>query len=200
MHSLITLAQSLGLAYAAGISPYATMTLVGLMSRAGWIGPLPGALGIFAQPLVLALVGLLAIAEFVATLVPGVATAWDSVHTVIRPPAAAALAVLTAWHADPTIIAMAAVLGGGLAFATHATKLGLRVAVDASPEPITNGAMNLTEYAIVGSMSYFVWQHPVASLVFALLLLIATILLLRLAWRWLKRLLSGSGANASERP
>ena len=196
MHPLITLAQSLGLAYASGISPYATMTLVGLMARAGWIGPLPGALGIFARPVVLALVGLLAIVEFVATLVPGVATAWDSVHTLIRPPAAAVLAVLTAWHADPSIIAMAAVLGGGLAFATHATKLGLRVAVDASPEPITNGAMNLTEYAIVGSMSYFVWQYPVASLVFALLLLIATILLLRLAWRWLKRLLTRPVSDA----
>jgi hypothetical protein len=89
---------------------------------------------------------------------------------------------------------MAAVLGGGLAFATHATKLGLRVAVDSSPEPVTNGMMNLTEYAIVGSMSYFVWQHPLASLAFALLLLIATILLLRLMWRWLKGLLSRGSA------
>ena len=39
------LAQSLALAYASGISPYATVALIGLMQRAGWIGPLPGALG-----------------------------------------------------------------------------------------------------------------------------------------------------------
>jgi Domain of unknown function (DUF4126) len=186
----MTLAQSLGLAYASGISPYATMTLVGLMSRAGWIGTLPGALGFLSQPVVLSLVGVLAVVEFIATLAPGVASAWETVHTVIRPPAAAALAVATAWHADPAIIAAAGVLGGGLAFATHATKLGLRVAVDASPEPITNGAMNLTEYAVLGSLSYFIWQHPMASLVFALLLLIATILLLRLMWRWMKRMLA----------
>src|SRR5437762_13279324 len=85
---IVTLAQSLGLAYASGISPYVTMTLVGLMARAGWIGPLPGALGIFAQPLVLSLVVLLAAVEFLATLVPGVGTATDSVDYVIRPPVA----------------------------------------------------------------------------------------------------------------
>jgi len=191
MSPLITLAQSLGLAYASGISPYATITLLGLMQRAGWTGPLPGALGALSQTWVLVIAAALAAIEFVATLVPGVASAWESVHTAIRPPAAAGLAMATAWHADPTIIALATILGGGLAVATHATKLGLRLAVDTSPEPVTNGVMNVTEWAIVGSMSYFVWHHPVASLVFALLLLAATIMLLRLAWRWVKRLIGG---------
>ena len=196
MSSVVTLAQSLGIAYASGISPYATITLVGLMQRADWIGPLPGVMGTLAHPAVLTVAGLLAIVEFGATLVPGIATTWEAIHTAIRPPAAAGLAVATAWDADPAVIALAAVLGGGLGFATHATKLGLRAAVDTSPEPVTNGAMNATEIGIVASLAYFVWNHPVASLVLALLLLIATILLVRLVWRTIRRLLTGRFAGA----
>ena len=195
MSSLATLAQSLGIAYASGISPYATITLVGLMQRADWIGPLPGVMGTLAHPAVIGIAGVLAVAEFVVTLVPGIATTWDAFHTAIRPPAATGLAVATAWNADPTIIALAAVLGGGLGFATHATKLGLRAAVDTSPEPVTNGAMNATEIGIIASMSYFVWNHPVASLVVALVLLIATILLVRLVWRALRRLITAPFAR-----
>jgi hypothetical protein len=61
--------------------------------------------------------------------------------------------------------------------------------VDTSPEPVTNGIMSATELGIIASMSYFVWNHPVASLVLALLLLIVTILLVRLVWRTIRRLL-----------
>lgn len=187
MNSLVTLLQSLGIAYTSGISPYATITLVGLMQRADWIGPLPGVLGSLSHPAVLAIAGTLALVEFLATLIPGIATVWDATHTAIRPPAAAGLAVATAWNADPTVIALAAVLGGGLGFATHATKLGVRAAVDTSPEPITNGAMNVTEIGIIASIAYFIWNHPIASLVIALALLVVTILAIRLAWRAIKR-------------
>ena len=195
MTSLGTLLQSLGIAYASGISPYATITLVGLMQRAEWIGPLPGVLGTLSHPAVIGVAGVLAVVEFAATLVPGIATTWEALHTAIRPPAAAGMAVATAWHADPTIVALAAVLGGGLGFATHATKLGLRAAVDTSPEPVTNGAMNVTEIGVIASLSYFVWNHPLVSLVLALVLLVATILLVRLAWRALRRLLTAPFAS-----
>lgn len=191
MGSLVTLLQSLGIAYASGISPYATVTLVGLMQRAEWIGPLPGVLGALSHPAVLGVAGTLAAVEFLATLVPGIATVWDATHTAIRPPAAAGLAVATAWHADPAVIALAAVLGGGLGFATHATKLGVRAAVDTSPEPVTNGAMNVTEIGIIASIAYFVWNHPVAALLIALALLVTMILAIRMAWRAIRRALVG---------
>ena len=187
---LVTLAQSLVLAYASGISPYATVTLLGLMQRAHWIAPLPGPLETLANPVVLGIAGVLALVEFVATLMPGVAATWDAVHTAIRPPAAALLAVLSAWHADASIIALAGLLGGGLGLATHATKLGVRLAVDASPEPVTNGAMNVVEWGIIGSVTYFVWNHPIAALVVSLALLVLTMLLVRLVWRVLRRILT----------
>jgi Domain of unknown function (DUF4126) len=186
METLTTLAQSLGIAYAAGISPYATVALLGLASRMSWIGPLPGVLDGLSHPLIIALAGFLAMIEFLATLVPGVASAWESVHSVIRPPAAAAMAILTAWHGDALLILSAAVLGGGLGLATHATKLGLRYAIDTSPEPVTNGAANVLEWSIIGSLTYFVWQYPWLALGLALVLLVLAIVLVRVIWRTLR--------------
>jgi len=192
MNSLTTLVQALGIAYASGISPYATVALAGLASRMGWIDSLPGALGAVSHPAVIVLASLLTAVEFLATLIPGVASVWETIHTAIRPPAAAALAVLTAWHGDPALIAAAALLGGGLGFATHATKLGLRYTIDTSPEPITNGAANIAELGLVASVTYAIWNHPFITLFVALVILVALILVVRLIWRTLRRVFRGT--------
>ncbi|HEY3134114.1 MAG TPA: DUF4126 domain-containing protein [Gemmatimonadaceae bacterium] len=192
MQSVITLAQSLGLAYLSGISLYATVALLGLGTRAGWIAPLPGLLSALTHPLVIGVATVLAVIEFLATLIPGVASLWEAAHTFIRPPAAAVLAVATAWHADPSLILAAGLLGGGLGLATHVTRLGLRVAVDASPEPVTNGIVNIAELSVLATLSYLVWNHPLLTLLIALVLLVLTAMLVRVVWRALRNLLSGN--------
>jgi uncharacterized protein DUF4126 len=191
MSSLTTLVQALGVAYASGISPYATVALAGIASRMGWIDSLPGALGAVSNPLVIAVASILTVVEFLATLIPGVASLWETIHTAIRPPAAAALAVLTAWHGDPALIAAAALLGGGLGFATHATKLGLRYTIDTSPEPVTNGIANVAELGAVATLAYTVWHHPYLALAVALAVLVLLMLLVRTIWRSAKRALRG---------
>src|SRR5678816_4012170 len=168
MSSLTTLVQALGVAYASGISPYATVAIAGIATRLGWIDSLPGALGAVSNPIVIAVASVLAAIEFLATLIPGVASVWETIHTAIRPPAAAALAVLTAWHGDPALILSAGLLGGGLGFATHATKLGLRYTIDTSPEPVTNGVANIAELGAVASIAYAVWHHPYLTLAVAI--------------------------------
>lgn len=187
MNALTTLAQSLGIAYASGISLYATVALLGIGDRLGWIGPLPGALGGVTHPLVIGVASALAVVEFLATLVPGVATAWETVHTAIRPPAAAALAVLTAWQGSNELVIAAALLGGGIGLSTHATKLGLRAAIDTSPEPVTNGAANVAELGVVAALAFAVWHHPWLSLTAALVLLVALAILVRAVWRSIRR-------------
>jgi hypothetical protein len=187
MNALTTLAQSLGIAYASGISLYATVALLGIGDRLGWIGPLPGALGGVTHPLVIGVASTLAVVELLATLVPGVATAWETVHTLIRPPAAAALAVLTAWHGSSELVIAAALLGGGIGLGTHATKLGLRAAIDTSPEPVTNAAANVAELGVVASLAFAVWHHPWISLTAALALLVALAILVRAVWRSIRR-------------
>ncbi|HUQ81134.1 MAG TPA: DUF4126 domain-containing protein [Gemmatimonadaceae bacterium] len=191
MNALTTLVQSLGIAYASGISPYATVALAGLAARMGWIDSLPGALGAVSHPAVIGLASLLTGLEFLATLIPGVASLWETVHTAIRPPAAAALAVLTAWHGDPALIAAAALLGGGLGFATHATKLGLRYTIDTSPEPITNGMANVAELGAIAAITYALSNHPYITLGIALTVLVLLMLLVRSIWRAAKRAIRG---------
>jgi len=191
VNSLTTLVQSLGIAYASGISPYATVALAGIAARMGWIDTLPGALGAVTHPAVIMLAASLTVLEFLATLIPGIASLWETVHTAIRPPAAAALAVLTAWHGDPALIAAAALLGGGLGFATHATKLGLRYTIDTSPEPVTNGAANLAELGAVATIVYAAWNHPYLTLTIALAVLVLLMLLVRSLWRAARRALRG---------
>jgi len=191
MNSLTTLVQALGVAFASGISPYATVALAGLASRMGWIDSLPGALGAVSHPAVIVLASALTLMEFLATLIPGVASVWETIHTAIRPPAAAALAVLTAWHGDPAIITAAALLGGGLGFATHATKLGLRYTIDTSPEPVTNGAANIAELGVVATIAYTLWHHPYLTLAGALIVLVLLMLLVRTIFRATKRALRG---------
>lgn len=203
MSSLATLAQALGIAYASGLSPYATVALVGLAERLGWVGPVPGVIGAFSHPAVIGLAGAIAVVEFLATLVPGIASAWDAVHTLVRPPSAVLLAVATAWHAEPVVVVVAALLGGGLGLATHATKLGLRVVVDTSPEPVTNALMNTTELGVIAALSYFLWHHPVLALSAALALLVLTVVLVRAVWRLARRVLGnlvrGRGVAAGPR-
>ena len=187
MGNLGTLAEALGIAYAGGINLYATVAILGLAQRFDWIGPLPAPLHALANPLIIGLAGILAIVEFLATLIPGVASVWESIHTFIRPPAAALLAAATAWGGNENIVIAAALLGGTLALGTHGTKLGLRYAIDSSPEPITNSAANVAELGTVAAISIAIWHHPVIVLVIALIVLALLMLLVRAVWRAIAR-------------
>lgn len=191
MSSVTTVAQSLGVAFAAGINLPATIAVLGVADRAGWIDPLPGALHAVSSGWVIGLASVLYLMEFIVTLVPGVASVWETVQTVIRPPAAALLAVATTYNLSPPMVVVAGLVGGGLALTTHGTKLGLRYAVDTSPEPVTNGLANIAEFATVASIGMFIWTHPFITLSAAILLLILLILVVRRIVKTLRSLFRG---------
>lgn len=199
MNSLATLVQALGVAYASGISPYATVALAGIADRMGWIDTLPGALSGVSHPAVIIVASVLTALEFLATLIPGIASIWETVHTAIRPPAAALLAVLTTWGGDPALVAAAALLGGSLGLVTHTTKLGLRYTIDTSPEPVSNGAASVAELGVVAAIAYAVWNHPYITLTIALALLVLLILAVRSIWRAARRALR-SAFRPNDRP
>lgn len=191
MTSVTTVVQSLGVAFAAGINLPATVAVLGVSERAGWIAPLPGLLGAVGNIWIIGIaVGLYAL-EFLVTLVPGVASVWETAQSVIRPPAAAFLAVATAANLNPVYLVAAGLLGGGLALTTHGTKLGLRYAVDTSPEPVTNGLANMAELGTVASIGIFIWSHPYITLTVAILVLILLILVVRRIVITLRKLLNG---------
>ena len=199
MTPVTTVVQSLGVAYAAGINLPATVALLGISERTGLIGPLPGVLGAVSSLWIIGIAAAIYAMEFLVTLVPGVASMWETAQSVIRPPAAAFLAVATAYHLNPAYIVAAGLLGGGLALTTHGTKLGLRYAVDTSPEPVTNSLANVAELGTIASISVFIWSHPYITLTIAILVLILLILVVRRIIITLRKLFSGewrSGATA----
>lgn len=191
MNAVQLLVQASGLAYAAGLNLYATISVVGLALRLGWIGPLPGSLTALGSWWVIGTALVLTVVELLASLVPAVASAWDTLHSLIRPPAAAALAAATAWHGDPAFVLLAALLGGGLGVTTHTTKLGLRYAVDMSPEPVSNGVTSVAEIGLVSTIAIGIWHHPYLTMAFAVAVLALLMLAVRLIWRTLRQVFAG---------
>jgi hypothetical protein len=197
MSAFSGLLQSLGVAYAAGINVPATVAVLGIAERQGWIDHLPAGLDVVAKPWIIALASGLYAIEFLVTLLPGLASIWETIQSVVRPPAAAVLAAATVYHLDPAMTVPAVLLGGGLAATTHGAKLGLRYAVDASPEPVTNGIANLAELTTLATVALAVWQHPYLTLTFALGVLLLLILLVRRILRTVRRVLTGQWFRAS---
>ena len=199
MTSITTVVQSLGVAMAAGINLPATVAVLGISERAGLIGPLPGVLGAVGSLWIIGIAVLIYAMEFLVTLIPGVASVWETAQSVIRPPAAALLAVATAYHLNPVYLVAAGLLGGGLALTTHGTKLGLRYAVDTSPEPVTNSLANFAELGTIASIGIFIWSHPYITITVAILVLILLILVVHRIVVTLRKVFSGewrSGATA----
>jgi len=200
MDSFGLLAQALGVAYAAGINVPATVAVLGVAQRQGWIDHLPAGLDVVGNPWIIGIASALYAVEFLITLVPGFASVWETVQTLVRPPAAAVLAAATVYTLDPVLVLPAVLLGGGFAAATHGTKLGLRYAVDASPEPVTNAIANIAELTTIASIALLVWNHPFLTLAIAVTILVLLVLLVRRIVRSLRRLLSGEWYRAGAAP
>ena len=198
MNSVTALAEALGVSYAAGINVPATVAVLGIAEREGWVGQLPAGLSVVGEWWIIALAGGIYLIEFLITLVPGLASVWETFQSIVRPPAAAVLAAATVYHLDPKLLVPAALLGGGLAVTTHGAKLGLRYAVDASPEPVTNAVANFAELATIASVAISIWHHPYVTLSLALALLLVLILLVRRVIRALRRVFSGQWRQVSE--
>jgi hypothetical protein len=190
MEILKTLAVALSLGTLAGLNLYLTVFVTGLALRMDWVAlpePLQG-LEVLAHPLVLAVAGVLFLIEFFADKIPWIDTAWDAVHTFIRPVGAAALAVAAIGDAHPVFEIVGVLLAGGMAFSAHAAKAGTRVIANASPEPFSNIGLSLGEDILVlGGLALIVW-NPLLAL-FCSVLLVATAL-----W-FLPKIVRGVRAN-----
>jgi hypothetical protein len=165
-----SLAYVLTSGWASGINFYATLLVTGLVGRFGDVERVPDVL---ERTDVLLLTALLSVLEFVADKIPYVDSAWDAVHTVIRPAVGAILGALLAGEADDLGEAAGAVLGGTTALASHAAKASLRLAVNASPEPVSNIVLSLSENAAVVGVLLLAIDHPWVAVAIAGALLVA---------------------------
>jgi hypothetical protein len=84
----------------------------------------------------------------------------------------------------------AAILGGTLSAGVHFAKAGARAAINTSPEPFSTWTASLTEDAMVPVGLWLAFVHPVVFFALLALFIVGAILLLRLIWRGLQRLLA----------
>jgi hypothetical protein len=162
MSPLETLGFALGTSFASGLNLYLTVTAAGLLQRLGVI-QLPEPLQVLAHPLVLGIAAVLFVIEFIADKVSYVDNAWDTVHTFIRPPAAALIAYSAFGEVPEPWKLGAALLAGGVALTSHGAKATTRAAVNASPEPVSNWTLSLLEDTVVIVLAWMAAEHPVLT-------------------------------------
>ena len=131
----------------AGWRLYLCVLATGIAMRLGVV-PLPdhlAALDVLANPWVMGIAAFGATAEFFADKVAWLDSAWDAVHTLVRPLGGALLALAIVDPSDPAMQVIAFLLGGGGALLSHGGKAGARAVVNASPEPFNNIAASTVE-------------------------------------------------------
>ena len=170
--------------WASGMNAYLVVLVLGLADRLGSFGQIPDVLG--SAPVLIAAAVLYAV-EFVTDKIPYVDSTWDAISTVIRPAIAAVLAVLASGDADSLQQAAYAVLGGGTALASHATKSGARLALNTSPEPVTNILASLTEDGLALGVVLVLLHHPWVALAISAVLLVLGLVLLVIVMRYVRR-------------
>lgn len=165
-----TLAVALSLGTLAGVNLYLTVLVTGLSLHFDWVRlppPLAG-LEVLANPAIIWIAGALYAIEFFADKIPWIDTAWDAIHTLVRPLGAAALAVAAMGDAHPAFEVAAGLLAGGMAFSSHTAKAGTRLAANTSPEPFTNIALSFVEDGLVlGGLGLLAWS-PLVALILAM--------------------------------
>ncbi len=172
----------MGFSFAAGINLYATVAILGLAQRFGWV-QLPAQFHVFDNNLIIGAALVLYVVEFVADKIPWLDSLWDAVHTLIRPVGGALIAVAALGDASPSAEGLVALLGGTLAAGSHLTKASTRAAANTSPEPFSNWALSLAEDAFVIGLSTLALKFPLLA---AVVVAIGVVIILTFA-AWIAR-------------
>ena len=199
---LETLGRTLGFSLAAGVNLYATVAILGLAARYGWVD-LPPQFQVFNHDVVIGAAIVMYLVEFFADKIPYFDSLWDGIHTLIRPIGGALIAVTTLGDASPTIEGLVALLGGTVAAGSHFTKTSTRAAANTSPEPLSNWLLSIGEDMFVIGLGYLALQYPVAALIVTaiaiVLIVVFAAVIVRTVRRWFRRWFSPRAAITSSR-
>ena len=178
------------LSFLAGWRLYACIAAVGLAMRFGVID-LPQkilALDALANPWVIGVAALGAVAELVADKVMWFDTLWDGAHTLVRPLGGALLALAIVDASDPAWQVVVFMLGGGAALLSHSAKASARAAVNTSPEPVSNVAVSGFEDVMTAGGLWLVLSQPHIAIAVAVGLLLCALGVIYVSWRILRSL------------
>jgi hypothetical protein len=186
---LIALASSVSLL--AGWRLYLVTLVTGLAMKFGWID-LPERLqelDVLASNWIIGIAAVGTLAEFFADKIAWVDSAWDAIHSVIRPLGGALLSMAIIDSGDPGWQVASFLLGGAAAFTAHAGKAGARTLVNASPEPFSNVVVSTAEDVTTAGLLALAIANPIAAALIAGILVILSLWLALAARRALKRLI-----------
>jgi hypothetical protein len=170
--------------WASGVNAYATVGVLGLLARFTETSVVPDA---FARTDVLVVAGVMFLVEFVVDKIPWLDSVWDGISTVVRPTVGAWVAWQLAGDSSGVDQALLTALGGSTALASHGVKSGVRLAVNTSPEPFSNGIVSTTEDIGVITVVSLAVAHPWWALGITASLLIAGAATVVLLWRTISR-------------
>lgn len=167
--------------WASGVNAYGTVALLGILGRLD-VGAVPADLE--RTPVIAVALGLFLV-EFFVDKIPWLDSVWDSIHTVVRPLIAVVLGFQFGGEAGISAVeeALGAGGSGATALASHAVKAGIRLGINASPEPASNIVASLTEDGLVAVVVLFSINNPELAAAIAAVLLIAGLALIVLLWR-----------------
>ena len=178
-----------GLSFLCGLNLYLATFLVSFSVRQGWVEEsLHPALAVLGHPAIMIMALVLFLVEFILDKIPWVDSLWDAVHTVIRPAGAVWLSWVISGAAGFGAGATAAIASAALviALSTHLTKSGVRLLINASPEPFTNILASLAEDLTVILLLLLLIKAPVTGFVACLALLAGTWIILPRMFRLVK--------------
>ncbi|MDZ7639116.1 MAG: DUF4126 domain-containing protein [Bryobacterales bacterium] len=199
MDTLQLIASATGIGFLAGIRLYLTVLALGVAVRFDWLrlNDSFSELTVLGNNWVIGFAALATLIEFFSDKIPWLDSAWDSIHTFIRPIGAAALSVAAFDGVDPGVRFLLVLLTGGAALTSHSAKAATRLAVNHSPEPFSNVALSLAGDAAVPVGLWLAVEHPlliggvVGVFMLVVLILAPTVFrVLRIEWMALRALLS----------
>ncbi len=182
-----TIALALGSSLSAGLNLYLTVLALGLLQRFEVL-KLPPALEVLSHPWILIAAGLLFLIEFVADKVPYVDNTWDAIHSFIRVPAGAILAIGVLGDLPSHWVWLVALLGGFVSFSAHGAKASTRLAVNSTPEPFSNWILSFGEDILSLGVIWLASSHPYLAIIFGLILLTCFVGIMVLFFKFFKAL------------
>src|SRR4029453_5660986 len=163
MDLLATLGRTLGFSLAAGVNLYATVAILGLAAKYGWVA-LPDQFQAFNNDYIILAAIVMYVIEFFADKIPYFDSLWDAIHTAIRPIGGALIAVAPLGDRAPATQGFVAPLGGTVGASSHLTKTSPRAVANTSPEPFSNWLLSLGEDVFAVGLGYLALKYPMLAL------------------------------------
>ncbi|MGH7481516.1 MAG: DUF4126 domain-containing protein [Longimicrobiales bacterium] len=180
---VIALAPIFAIGLAGGLNLYATVAMLGLGSRFGLTDPLPPELRGLEDGLIVGAALVFIAIEVVAERIPYVDSIWATIHALVKPIAAALLA-LALLNPEPTSVRFFVVAStAALALFAHASRGAVSASAEEVRRPWNEVRIHLLHTAGAVGLVLTYQDHPLLALLLSVIILAWIVVLGPRAWR-----------------